>query len=419
MRQKLSKRVVDGVEPDSAASAEGRRPKDIILWDSEVPGFGLKVTPSGSKTYFIYYRTVAGQQRRPKIGEHGRLTVDEARAIARQWLAQSAAGKDISAERQADRVIGTVAELAKRYLTDYAEVHKKPRSVATDRANLDNHVVPLIGGMNVRDVTRQDIDRLKMAVREGKTARTLTAKPRGRRVIRGGEGIANRVVALVSKMFACSVEWGLRDTNPAMGVRKFKEKRKDRFLDAAEVGRLLFALDAAEAEKSAPLNAIAAIRVLLYTGMRSGEVLTMRWSDVDESRQCFVLADTKTGRRVIPYGQQARDALAILTRAAPQDYVFEGAKAGAPISLRRPWYLVREKADIDASATLHTLRHTFASWSVMGGQSLAQVGALLGHKSAQTTLRYADHAVEALRTYSDQTGAALAAMKKVSMPSQK
>lgn len=259
MRQKLSKRVVDGVEPDSAASAEGRRPKDIILWDSEVPGFGLKVTPSGSKTYFIYYRTVAGQQRRPKIGEHGRLTVDEARAIARQWLAQSAAGKDISAERQADRVIGTVAELAKRYLTDYAEVHKKPRSVATDRANLDNHVFPLIGGMNVRDVTRQDIDRLKMAVREGKTARTLRAKPRGRRVIRGGEGIANRVVALVSKMFACSVEWGLRDTNPAMGVRKFKEKRKDRFLDAAEVGRLLFALDAAEAEKSTPLEVPTAL----------------------------------------------------------------------------------------------------------------------------------------------------------------
>ena len=155
-------------------------------------------------------------------------------------------------------------------------------------------------------------------------------------------------------MFACSVEWGLRDTNPATGVRKFREWHKDRFLDAAEVGRLLSALETAEAEKSVSTIAIAAIRVLLYTGMRSGEVSNMRWSDVDEARQCFVLADTKTGCRVIPYGQQAKDALATLTRGAPGDYVFEGAKTGTPISMRRPWYLVRGKADIDASATLHT-----------------------------------------------------------------
>lgn len=418
MRVKLTKRIVDGAvsEDPKLAVSQNRKARDVVVWDSEVPGFGLKVTPSGQKSYFVYYRTSSGQQRRPKIGNHGALTVDEARAIARQWMAAAASGLDVSATRKADRKAGTVSDLAKRYLEDYAEAHKKLRSVATDRANLENHVIPQIGTMSVRDVTRQDIDRLKVAIKDGKTARQLPAKPRGRRVVRGGEGIANRVVALVSKMFACAVEWGIRDTNPAANVRKFREKRKERFLDAAEVGRLLAALDSIDAEQALSLKATVAIRVLLFTGMRYGEVMNLRWSNVDTQHQCFRLEDSKTGSRIIPYGDQVREALRKIPFNA--DLVFEGAKAGSPLSLRRPWYVVRQRADIDASATLHTLRHTFASWSVMGGLSLAQVGALLGHKSTQTTLRYADHALDALRLYGQQTSDALAALQTKNDPSQ-
>jgi len=413
MRVKLTKKVVEAITPATLPLVEmgeaGRAP-DVIVWDSEVPGFGVKVTPSGKRIYFVYYRTSSGQQRRPKVGDHGPLTVDQARQIARQWLAKSAVGEDVSQQRQTDRASGTVAELATRYLAEYALPHKKPRSVQTDRANLENHVIPILGPMRVRDVTRQDIDRMKVAVREGKTARELKARPRGRRIIRGGEGIANRVVALVSKMFGCAQEWGLRDDNPASSIRKYKEHRKDRFLDAAEVGRLLAQLDSADQTQAVSRKATAAIRVLLYTGMRYSEVLTLRWRDVDKDKNCFRLADSKTGSRVIPFGTQVLAALSALERRAPDMLLFEGAKEGVPLSLQRPWHQIRAAADIDASATLHTLRHTFASWSVMGGLSLAQVGAMLGHKSTQTTLRYADHAVEALRSYGEQTGQAFKGM---------
>ncbi|MFP9138549.1 tyrosine-type recombinase/integrase [Devosia sp. XGJD_8] len=417
MRVKLTKKVVEAITPATPPIDETGKPKkapDVILWDTEVPGFGVKVTPAGKRIYFVYYRTSSGQQRRPKVGDHGPLTVDQARQIARQWLAKAAAGEDVSQKRQNDRASGTVAELATRYLAEYAVPHKKPRSVQTDRANLDNHVIPIMGSMRVRDVTRQDIDRMKVAVREGKTARELKAKPRGRRIVRGGEGIANRVVALASKMFGCAQEWGLRDDNPATSIRKYKEHRKDRFLDEAEVGRLITQLDVADQAQVVSSKATAAIRVLLYTGMRYSEVMTLRWRDVDEGKNCFRLADSKTGSRVIPYGTQVVLALSALERGAPDKLLYEGAKEGSPLSLQRPWHQIRAAAEIDASATLHTLRHTFASWSVMGGLSLAQVGALLGHKSTQTTLRYADHAVEALRAYGEQTGEAMAAMAKAS-----
>ncbi|WP_439601834.1 tyrosine-type recombinase/integrase [Devosia sp.] len=401
MRNKLTKKVIEGVE------ASG---KDVVLWDSEVPGFGLKVTPAGKRVYFAYYRTSSGQQRRPKIGEHGVLTVDEARSIARQWIAEAAAGGDPSKARQMTRETGTVKQLADRYLTEYAAHHKKPRSQATDKANIENHIVPVLGARFVRDVTRADIEALKQAVSGGKTARKLQAKPRGRRIVRGGQGIANRVVALASKMFACAREWGLRDDNPALGIRKFREQRKDRFLDQNEVGRLLKQLEVVDQAGIEPKTVTTAIRVLLFTGMRYGEVMFLRWGDIDEGHGCFRLSDTKTGARTIPYGDMVRNALASLTRGDAKELVFKGRKADAPISLRRPWSRIRAAAGIDITATLHTLRHTFASWSVMGGLSLPQVGALLGHKSAQTTLRYADHAMEAQRAYGDATSKALAAM---------
>lgn len=402
MRTRFSKKFIEAIEPSQ---------KDQLFWDTEVPGFGVKVTPKGKRAYFIYYRNRLGQQRRPKIGDHGSITLDEARKIAQQQLAQVASGTDISAQRQVERSVGTVAELADRYLSEYAEAHKKRSSIKTDKANIENHVLPILGAMAVGDVTRQDIDRLKLAVRDGQTARKLPAKPRGRRIVRGGEGIANRVIALTSKMFACAQEWGLRADNPAQGIRKFREHRKDRFLSSDEVGRLLTALRGTRQQQTESLSAIVAIRILLLTGMRCGEVLNLKWKEIDEANACFRLPDSKTGSRIIPYSRDVAEDIAALARSDPDDLVFEGRDAGSPLSLRRPWYRVRELANIDDTANLHSLRHTFASWSVMNGLSLTQVGALLGHKSSQTTLRYADHALEAQRSYFEKTGSALASME--------
>jgi integrase len=174
----------------------------------------------------------------------------------------------------------------------------------------------------------------------------------------------------------------------------------------------LLQLDLADTNRTEALAATVAIRILLYTGMRYGEVMTLKWSHVDLQHKCFRLPDTKTGSRIIPFGVRVLDSLGTLERSA-SELVLAGRKADAPISLRRPWYRIRKSAEIDESATLHTLRHTFASWSVMGGLSLAQVGSMLGHKSAQTTLRYADHAMEAVRAYNEKTSDTLAAMTKV------
>jgi len=398
MAEKLTKRVVDAAQPGT---------KDTILWDTEVRGFGLKVTPAGRKSYFLYYRTASGQQRRPTIGAHGSITVDEARQIARRWSAEVFAGRDVSTERQERRASSTVIDLCDRYIRDYARVHKKPRSIASDQSLINNHIIPLLGKAKISDVSRADIERAKLAIRDGKTARTREAKKRGRSIVRGGAGIANRAISLLSKMFACAEDWGLREGNPAQKIRKFAEKRKDRFLSEEEVARLLVTLKVAETRQSESAAAISAIKLLLFTGMRSGEVLGLRVRDIDIGRGILLLPDSKTGGRIVVLNEPSRETVERAMKGRELDEILFAGANGSPIALTRPWYRLREAAGIDKTANLHCLRHTFASHSVMNGLSLAQVGALLGHRSTQTTLRYADHAVDAIRGYAEIVGSAL------------
>ena len=376
MRVKITKRTVDSIAPTDT---------DLVVWDTDLKGFGLKVTPTGRKVYFLYYRTSGGKQRRPTIGRHGEVTAEQARAIARKWAADAALGGDISGKRQADRKASIVEELTEHYLVGYAELHKKPLSIRADRSIIRNHVLPLLGSMKIKDVSRSDIEYVKLAVLKGKTARKRRARPRGRRIVKGGPGVANRTVALLSKMFGCAVDWGLRPDTPARGIKKFKENRSDRFLDTDEIARLFVALDNAIANDAESPFAIAAIRVLLLTGLRRGEVTNLRWKNVDLERGNLRLDDSKTGARTVPINSTVVEILQDLPRSVKDDLVFQSSHRGGRLDLTRSWYRVREAAGIDSTATLHTLRHTFASWSVMSGLSLAQVGALLGHRSAQTT----------------------------------
>ncbi len=383
--------------------------RDIEIWDDSIPGFKLKVTPKGRRSYFLFYRTVSGRKRNPKIGDHGPMTTEQARAVALQWLAEVRRGGDPSGERKAKRDAPTVADLANRYLEEHAEQHKKPASTAGDRANIYNHVLPLIGRIKVRDVTRTDIDRLKLAVRNGKTAKDEKTKPRGRRMVTGGEGVANRVIALLSKMFTLAEGWELREGNPVRGVEKYREHPKNRFLNADEVARFHAALTVVEGDGSVSFMATAALRLLLYTGARLGEITSLRWGEVDLDIGCLRLTDSKTGRKEIHLGSVALEVLAGLTRGKPDDFVIMSAKRGSQISLTKPFYKVRERAGLPKDVTIHTLRHTFASWSVMGGFTLAQTGALLGHRSTQTTLKYAHHDRHPLQQAADRVSAALAA----------
>ena len=230
MQAKLTKRTVEDAEPAAQA---------YVIWDTVVRGFGVKVNPTGSKSYLYYYRTESGRQRKPTIGRHGALTVEQARATAKNWSAQVALGIDISGQRQDKRRGPTFSDLAKQYLSDYAKVHKKPRSVAADRSILENHLNPLLGRLKVTEIKRSDLEQAKLAIRAGKTARIGKAKPRGRKVVRGGPVVANRAMMLLSKMFNCAIDWGIAETNPAQGIKKFRENRSDRFLDADEMARTL------------------------------------------------------------------------------------------------------------------------------------------------------------------------------------
>ena len=379
------------------------------MWDRDVKGFGLKVTPSGRKVYFAFYRTQSGQQRKPTIGVHGKVTTEEARQIAKRWIAGALTGQDISGERQVARAAPLIRELAERYLKEYAACFKKPRSCLSDQSNLNNHVLPLIGTKKVAEVTRADIETIKTAIREGKTAARRKAKCRGRSITIGGPGAANRTISLLSKMLGCAVDWGIRSDNPALRIKKYPEHRKDRFLDAAEVQRLLSALKIAEGQKTETVHIVACFRLLLFSGLRLGEIRDMHWDDLDFLRGTLRLRDSKTGSRTVPLNSQVISVLQKHASTKSGTYVIQSATGEGRPSLGKPWKRIRKLSNIDETANIHCLRHTFASWAVMGGLSLAQTGALLGHKSSQTTLRYADHLTDAVRGYSQQTANLIAA----------
>jgi len=400
LRERLTKLVVDGMKAEA---------KDLLVWDRDLKGFGVKVTPTGKKIYFVFYRTMSGKQRKPAIGLHGKVTAEEARQIAKKWIAAAISGHDISAERQEARAAILVRDLAQKYLDDYAACFKKPSSFKSDKSILNNHVLPLIGTKKVSEVTRADIEDIKIAIREGRTAARRKAKFRGRSITTGGPGVANRTVSLLSKMMGCAVDWGMRIDNPALRIKKFPEHRKDRFLDTDEIRRLLKALDQVGLQGTETLHTIAWLRLLLLTGLRLGEIRDLHWNDVDLTRGTLRLRDSKTGARTVPLNEQAVAILQKHSATKTDHFVIQSSTGDGRPALGRPWQRIRRLADIDDSANIHCLRHTFASWAVMGGLSLAQTGALLGHKSSQTTLRYADHLTEAIRGYSQKTANLIAA----------
>ena len=380
---KLTKRAVEKVEPG---------PKDIILWDSELKGFGCKITPKGKRVYFAYYRTPNGQQRRPKIGDHDPMSCEEAREIARQWLANSRTGGDVSAKRKADRDAPTVADLAARYLSEHAELKKKPRSVASDRALLRLHILPALGRMKVASVARADVSKLHYAMR-----RT--------------PGAANRTLALLSKMFNLAEKWDLRPdgSNPCRHVEKYAERKIERYLTPTEFARLGDVLAEAEQAQTEMPSVIAAIRLLAFTGCRLSEILTLRWNSTDWEQGCLHLPDSKTGRKTVYIGAPTLEVLSRIDRDPNNPFVITGRKPGTHlVNLEKPWRRIRKRAGLD-NVRLHDLRHSFASFGAGAGLSLPMLGKMLGHTQAQTTARYAHLAADPVKRAVDTVTADIAA----------
>lgn len=305
------------------------------------------------------------------LGAHGVLTVEEARRRARAALGQVAAGFDPAVPRDEERRSISVAEFSERYLKQHAEVRKKPSSVRNDRLMLRLHILPRLGKLPLDTVTRSEVAALHHALRATPTT-------------------GNRVASLLSKIFNLAERWGLRPdgSNPCRHLERYRENVRRRFLSREETGRLGDALDSVVRDGSETREVAAAIRLLLLTGARVGEILSLRWEYVDTETRCLRLPDSKTGAKEIALGRSAFDLLMNLERSE-SGYVIPGRDDDAPlVNLNKAWRRIRDRAGLH-DVLLHDLRRTAASAGASIGLSLETVGQLLGHTQVATTKRYA------------------------------
>lgn len=393
----LTKRTVDAAKPKA---------EDYLLWDDTIPGFGLRVYPTGRRLYLIQYRTPAGRTRRLKIGPHGAITPEQARKRAKELLGQVHQGGDPAETKRRERRAGTVRELCDRYFAE-ATSHKKETTLYTDRGRIKRHVLPLIGNRAVTSIRKADIQRLLVEIASGKTATDVKTKKRGRAIVRGGKGAATRTIGLLGAIFQFAVDQGLIDHNPVRGVSRYADKRMQRFLSAEEISRLGHAIQTAALAGAHP-SGILAIRLLLLTGLRRSEVMNLRWSEVDWPRKQLNLGDSKTGARIVHLGDTALDVLRAAREFDCGTFVFSGTDGERPYGgLPKLWDKIRQLAELD-DVRLHDLRHTFASVSAEAGYSLLMISRLLGHGDTSSASRYAHLAENPVQSAANAVSSAIA-----------
>ena len=363
---KLTKRAVEALKANGA---------DAVYWDGELTGFGVRVRKSGRKNYILQTR-IDGKLRWFTIGRHGPLTADEARTKALEILASAKKGIDPRSDTAKPEAEPVMTDLGKRFLEDYVPVHCKPRTQEEYRRSVELFIDPAIGTKQVAEVQRKDIAELHHGLRD---------KPYQ----------ANRTLGVLSKMFSLAEVWGWRPdgSNPCRHVKRYKERKRERFLSPEETERLGEVLR--EVEREMP-SAVAAIRLLLLTGCRLSEIQTLRWEYVKDD--CIELPDAKTDGRAVPLGPEARAILASLPRQEDNPWVIAGRLPGTHLTdMQRPWRRIRTRADLE-DVRIHDLRHSFASRALALGESLTMIGKLLGHTQVQTTARYAHLARDSIQT---------------------
>ena len=376
---KITKRVVD---------AAGPRERDYVIWDDDLPGFGLRVFTSGKRSYVIQYRA-AGRSRRYTIGLHGVWTPETARQEAKVQFGRVAGGDNPAEERQLDHKAITVKELCALYITDLGAGlilgkggrPKKPTTVGTDTGRIHRHIIPLIGTRRVKDLTKADINKVLKDIMAGKTrASVKTSKLRGRAIVRGGAGTATRTVGLLGGILTYAVEAGIIERNPAHGLRKPKDHVRDRRLTEEEyriLGKML--REAAEDEKF----------VMTVDIIRQIEVIKLMWAEADTDTSCLRLVDSKEGASIRPIGLPVVEYLEARRRHQTGTYVFPGPRTedGAFGGFANHWEQIFAGSPL-ADVTPHVLRHSFASIANDLGFTEVTIAALVGHSKGSVTSKY-------------------------------
>jgi integrase len=379
---KLTKRVVDAADIKET---------EHFIWDGELPGFGLRVLPSGRKRYVVQYR--AGRRsRRISLGPSSVLTCEQARTRAIGIIAATRNGEDPAAKRDAERRAITVKELGDRFDREHIALRLKASTAKGYRRMLERVVIPALGRHRVTEVTRADVAKIHHDLRHIPYD-------------------ANRSLEIISKMFNLAEMWGLRPdgSNPRKHIKKYPEEKRERFLSPAELRRVGEVLREMEGEGIELPPSIAAARLLILTGCRLGEIMTLQWEHVDILGKALRLPDSKTGAKVVHLGQPAVEILEKIERVEGNPWVIVGTKPGARLTDLQPfWQRVRARAGLK-DVRIHDLRHTFASTAVAAGQGLSMIGKLLGHTQVQTTARYAHLAADPVKVAADNVAAEISA----------
>jgi integrase len=392
-RIKINKRAVDALKPHSEGKAK-------YVWDTEVKGFAVRVGkpssrhPKGKRSYVFFYRNSYNKERWPKIGDVGAITPDQARSIAKEWAFMVAKGEDPQADREEKRRAISMGDFEEHYFDQYANDRKRPRSIKSDRTLFRLHVQPRLSGKAMEEITPNHVQDLHHAMKKT-------------------PGAANRTLALLSKCFNLAEKWGYRPShsNPCTHVEKYPEHEKGIYLDDEQLTRLGEVMSEEENKVTrggrdiiVQRSIVAAIRLLIFCGARSDEMLSLKWEQVDFDEECLRLTALNTKEKkpkTIHLAPAALVAIKDLQEKQKADlkegleksdspFVFRGRRHGKHlVNLRKPWYRIRAKAQLPEGTRIHDLRHSFASMGLKSGMSLPMIGTLLGHTQAQTTLRYA------------------------------
>lgn len=376
---KLTKTVVESARP---------RARDYEIRDSQTPGFLLKVTPAGGKVFMLAYTTVQGRRRKPALGRVGELTVDQARDLARDWLANARRGDDPSAERLHDRQAPSMADLCARFMSEYSEPRNSRSTIKGNRERIRGHILPKLGDLKVHEVTRPQVAAMIGAMSETPTA-------------------ANLLLSLLRKMFSMAEVWGYRPdgSNPCRHVPRYPERGHSHFITDDEMRRLYAYLDRAEREGLEHPFILLAIRLQFAFAARRSEILGLRWEWIDFGRRRVVWPGSKTGVISKPLTDEAIQLLDRAPRLESSPFVvpalFNPQAAMPDHTYSGGWARILQRAGVRHCGT-HAIRHRAATDIANSGVPTKVGMALTAHKTVTMFMRYVHPEDDAIRDAADR-----------------